>query len=163
MLIYELDDAVEAMAALLEADTDPDTNLTNWADEAWRVRKVITDDLILPKDYPVIYVSGTSQIRKVVSVDGQYDTRMEIELIVEQIYREPSDVTNSKRELIRLARRVEEVARRNRLYEPYWYRSVFHDAEEPLKMELYTLKAAQHVIIGAVLMWHGVRRTLLTS
>ncbi len=163
MLVHELDDAVGAMAALLEKDTDPDTRLLSWPDEAWRVRKVLTDDLIVPKAYPVVYVSAVGQERRLVGSDGQYNVRLMLELIVENTYREPTDETNTKRELTKLARRVEEIARRNRIYEPYWHRSIFHDEAEPLRLDLYTLKTAQHVIVGAVLRWHGWRRVLLTS
>ena len=76
---------------------------------------------------------------------------------------EPSDTTNAKRELMKLARRVEEVLRVNRISAPYWERSVFHEAKEPLKIEIYRLSVEQETMIGAVLLWHGYRRVQLST
>jgi hypothetical protein len=144
-LVHELDDAVGQIQSLLEDDTDADTNLMNWPDEAWAGKKVLTDDLVLAKVHPVIYVSATST-----------------EIIIETIWREPTDTTDSKRELTKLVRRVEEVLRRNRISAPYWTRSVFHETGEPLRCEIYRLSVEQHTMIGAVLFWHGYRRVQLT-
>lgn len=162
-LVHELDECVGKLATLLETDVAPDTALTAWADERWRVKAVYTDDLVLAKEHPVIYVSATEQTRRVVAADAEYDVRMDVEILIEQAYREPTDETNAKRELTKLARRVEEVLRINRISEPFWYRSVFHDPDEPLKTTIYRLSVEQEVIIGAVLFWHGWRRVLLST
>jgi hypothetical protein len=157
----ELDDAVGQIAALLAADTNPDTYITGWADEAWRVKAIITDDLVVPKEYPVIYVAATGQERRALWADTEYETRLDVNVIVEQQWREPTPTTDSKRQLTLLCRRVEEVLRVNRVSEPYWSRSVFHDEKEALRLDLYRLEAAQHVIVGGVLYWFGYRVTQL--
>ena len=162
-LVYELDDAVGQIASLLAGDVNVDTNLTGWADEAWRVKHIYTDDLILHKEHPVIYVSGTSTERRLIAADSEYETKMLCEIIVETGWSEPSDTTNAKRELMKLARRVEEVLRRNRICEPYWYKSVFHETKDPLKIEIYRLSVEQETMIGAVLMWFGYRRVQLST
>jgi hypothetical protein len=110
----------------------------------------------------VIYVSATSTERRLVAADSEHETKMLAEIIIETIWREPTDTTDSKRELTKLVRRVEEVLRRNRISAPYWTRSVFHETGEPLRCEIYRLSVEQHTMIGAVLFWHGYRRVQLT-
>ncbi|MGD0263534.1 MAG: hypothetical protein ABSD47_01105 [Candidatus Methylomirabilota bacterium] len=162
-LTFELADAVSQIVSLLAADANPDTDLTGWSDESWRVKRILTDPIIVPKDYPVIYVLGDVSARELFFADSEYEMRMDIALLVENQYREPTDTTDSRLEIIRLCRRVEEVLRVNRISEPYWYKSIFHLSNEPLRVEVAHYNVGQVPIAAGLMNWCGFRRTQFTT